>query len=172
VTASVQRNDGHVTSAPIIVQQDLVDTMREEYFEFGLDKLGRRVPDRGDFTSSPAVRIGANNGDYRLAVLEPRFMARLEHLEAIWNKKWQLNTIYRNPVHNLNGHIVSKSKPSAVSWHMWGCAADLQTFPQGGSEQQYKFWHELTALAKANGFDTEPLGQALVGHVHVELDCP
>jgi hypothetical protein len=172
VTASVQRNDEHVTSAPIIVEQDLVDTMREEYFEFGLDKLGRRVPERGDFKSSPAVEVGANNGDYPLAVLEPRFMARLERLEATWNKKWQLNTIYRNPVHNLNGHIVSKSKPSPVSWHMWGCAADLQTFPQGGSRQQYKFWHELTALAKANGFDTEPLRQALVGHVHVELDCP
>jgi hypothetical protein len=172
VTASAQRNDVRVTSEPIIVEQDLVDTMREEYFEFGLDKLDRRIPARADFVPSPAVKVGANNGDYPLAVLEPRFMAKLGHLEATWNRKWQLNTIYRNPVHNLNGHIVSKSKPSPVSWHMWGCAADLQTFPQGGSPQQYKFWHELTALARRLGFDTEPLREALVGHVHVELDCP
>ena len=172
VTAYVQRDDERVTSEPIIVEQDLVDTMREEYFEFGLDKLPRRIPARGDFVRSPEVTVGANNGDYPLAVLEPRFMGRLARLKEEWKGQWQLNTIYRNPVHNLNGHIISKSKPSAVSWHMWGCAADLQTFPRGGRTQQYKFWHELTALAKELGFDTEPLAQALVGHVHVELDCP
>ena len=172
VTAAVQRGDALVTSAPIFVEQDLVDTMREEYFEFGLDRLGRRIPARADFVPSPAVRVGANNGDYPLAVLEPRFMARLDQLKTTWNGKWQLNTIYRNPVHNLNGHIESRSKPSPVSWHMWGCAADLQTFPQGGAKEQYAFWHALTALARKHGFDTEPLAQALVGHVHVELDCP
>jgi hypothetical protein len=172
VTAILQRNDALVTSEPRIVEQDLVDTIREEYFEFDLDKLGRRVPARTDFAASPAVRVGANNGDYPLAVLEPSFMARLDLLKRAWQSRWQLNTIYRNPVHNLNGHIVSKSKPSPVSWHMWGCAADLQTFPQGGSREQYVFWHELTELAKEHGFDTEPLSKALVGHVHVELDCP
>ncbi len=172
VTATVQRGDALVTSAPMFVEQDLVDTMREEYFEFGLDRLGRRIPARSDFVTSPAVRVGANNGDYPLAVLEPRFMARLGQLKDSWDGKWQLNTIYRNPVHNLNGHIVSKSKPSLVSWHMWGCAADLQTFPQGGAQEQYAFWRALTALARKHGFDTEPLAHALVGHVHVELDCP
>jgi hypothetical protein len=172
VTAYVQRGDELVTSAPKIIEQDLIDTIREEYFEFGLDKLGRRIPARTAFVPSPAVRVGANNGDYPLAVLEPRFMERLDRLRAAWKGKWQLNTLYRNPVHNLNGHIVSRSKPSPVSWHMWGCAADLQTFPQGGAKEQYEFWHELTALARELGFDTEPLAQALVGHVHVELDCP
>jgi hypothetical protein len=172
ISATVARGDALVTSEPKIVEQDLVDTIREEYYEFDLDALGRRIPERTDLVPSPTVQVGANNGDYPLAVLPPEFMAKLELLKGTWKGRWQLNTIYRNPVHNLNGHIVSKSKPSPVSWHMWGCAADLQTFPQGGTREQYDFWHELTKLARRHGFDTEPLGQALVGHVHVELDCP
>jgi hypothetical protein len=159
-------------SEPVIVEQDLVDTIREEYFEFGLTSLPRHIPRRQEFSSSPPVKVGANNGDYELAVLEPKFIAKLEVLKNSWNGRWQLNTIYRNPVHNLNGHIRSRSKPSLVSWHMWGCAADLQTFPQDGSAKQYKFWHELDALARKQGWDTESLEQAKVGHVHVELDCP
>jgi hypothetical protein len=172
VTAIARREGQTARSTPVIVGQDLVDTIREEYLEFGLDTLGRHVPRRGEFRASPPVSVGANNGDYTLAVLEPSFMAKLEVLKNSWNKKWQLNTIYRNPVHNLNGHIRSRSKPSLVSWHMWGCAADLQTFPQDGSAEQYKFWHELDALARKQGWDTESLEQAKVGHVHVELDCP
>jgi hypothetical protein len=120
------------------------------------------------------VGVGPNNGDYSYAVLEPAFMAKLADLHEVWNGKWQLNTIYRNPNHNLNGHIPStnRSKPSLVTWHMWGCAADLQTFPRDGSEKQYTFWHALNDLAVENGWDTEDLDHAKVGHVHVELDCP
>ena len=172
VTAIVEKDGQMVRSEPVIVSQDLVDTIREEYFEFGLASLGRHIPGRGEFTVSPPVFVGDNNGDYELAVLEPKFLAKLAVLKASWKGKWQVNTIYRNPVHNLNGHIVSNSKPSSSSWHMWGCAADLQTFPQDGSKAQYKFWHELNDLAVEQGWDTESLGQAKVGHVHVELDCP
>jgi hypothetical protein len=175
VTAVARRDGQTWRSTPVTVGQDLIDTIREEYFEFGLDTLGGHVPGRGEFTLSAPVPVGgtgANNGDYTFAVLEPKFMAKLEVLKSSWNKKWQLNTIYRNPVHNLNGHIRSRSKPSLVSWHMWGCAADLQTFPQDGSAEQYKFWHELNDLAVSQGWRTESLEQAKVGHVHVELRCP
>jgi hypothetical protein len=55
---------------------------------------------------------------------------------------------------------------------MWGCAADLQTFPSDGSTRQYAFWHALNDLAVERGWDTEDLVHAKVGHVHVELDCP
>lgn len=174
VTAIATRDGQSVRSAPVIVSQDLVDTIREEYYEFGLTALGRHIPGRGEFTASPPVQVGANNGDYSLAVLEPRFMRQLAVLKSDWPGRWQLNTIYRNPNHNLNKHIPTsnRSKPSIVSWHMWGCAADLQTFPPDGSAAQVEFWEELTSQAVEMGFDIESLAQAGKGHVHVELDCP
>ncbi|MDQ6635798.1 MAG: hypothetical protein M3Z10_13690 [Gemmatimonadota bacterium] len=174
VTALWTKEGETYRSDPVTVGQDQIDTIREEYYEFGLTTLGRHIPTRDEFVPSPRVRIGANNGDYPYAVLEPAFMAKLVELNALWAGAWQLNTIYRNPNHNLNGHISSKnkSKPSPVTWHMWGCAADLQTFPADGSDRQYTFWHALNDLAVERGWDTEDLVHAKVGHVHVELDCP
>jgi hypothetical protein len=174
VTAIWKKGGETYRSDPVTIGQDLIDTIREEYYEFGLTALGRHIPTRDEFFPSPRVSIGPNNGDYSYAVLEPTFMAKLADLHAVWNGRWQLNTIYRNPNHNLNGHIPStnKSKPSLVTWHMWGCAADLQTFPRDGSEKQYTYWHALNDLAVENGWDTEDLDHAKVGHVHVELDCP
>jgi hypothetical protein len=174
VTA-VWTKDGEThRSEPVTIVQDEIDTIREEYYEFGLTALGRHIPTRKEFVASPMVRIGANNGDYPYAVLEPTFMDKLVELDALWPGAWQLNTIYRNPNHNLNGHISTKnkSKPSPVTWHMWGCATDLQTFPTDESDRQYAFWHALNDLAVERGWDTEDLAHAKVGHVHVELDCP
>lgn len=174
VTAVWTKDGETYRSDPVTVGQDLIDTIREEYYEFGLAALGRHIPTRDEFFPSPRVSIGPNNGDYSYAVLEPNFIAKLADLYAVWRGDWQLNTIYRNPNHNLNGHIPStnKSRPSLVTWHMWGCAADLQTFPRDGSARQYAFWHALNDLAVENGWDTEDLQHAKVGHVHVELDCP
>ncbi|MFL5608167.1 MAG: hypothetical protein ACJ8AD_17070 [Gemmatimonadaceae bacterium] len=174
VTAIWTKDGDTYRSDPVTVGQDPIDTIREEYYEFGLTTLGRHIPTRDEFSPSPSVSVGANNGDYPYAVLEPVFMAKLVELNVLWAGSWQLNTIYRNPNHNLNGHIPStnKSRPSLVTWHMWGCAADLQTFPRDGSERQYTFWHALNDLAVERGWDTEDLGHAKVGHVHVELDCP
>jgi hypothetical protein len=75
-------------------------------------------------------------------------------------------------VHNLNGHIHSDSPPSEISLHMWGCAADLQTFPRNGSPAQYKYWDELAALARELELGVEPQRRSLVGHVHVQVLCP
>jgi hypothetical protein len=174
VTAIWTKDGETYRSEPVTVGQDPIDTIREEYYEFGLTALGRHIPLRDEFFPSPRVSIGPNNGDYAYAVLEPNFIARLADLYAVWRGRWQLNTIYRNPNHNLNGHIPStnRSRPSLVTWHMWGCAADLQTFPRDGSAKQYAFWHALNDLAVENGWDTEDLDHAKVGHVHVELDCP
>jgi hypothetical protein len=174
VTAIWTKDGETIRSEPVSVGQDPIDTIREEYYEFGLTTLGRHIPRRDEFVPSPRVSVGPNNGDYAYAVLERNFVAKLVELYVTWRGAWQLNTIYRNPNHNLNGHIPStnKSRPSLVTWHMWGCAADLQTFPRDGSARQYTFWHELNALAVESGWDTEDLVHAKVGHVHVELDCP
>jgi hypothetical protein len=180
VTATVKKDGKVYRSEPVIVGQDLVDTIREEYYEFDLDDAGHHVPARGDFTAWPSVPTGGageNNGDYALAVIEPAFAAKLAVLKASWKGQWQLNTIYRNPVHNLNGHIPNQtSRPSRISWHMWGCAADLQTFPVGKTAAEkaarLKFWNDLSRFAKAKGWDVEPFEASTVSHVHVELDCP
>lgn len=180
VTATVKKDGKVYKSEPVVVGQDLVDTIREEYYEFDLTSLDRRIPGRGDFTPSPSVGTGgagANSGDYPLAVINPAFAAKLAVLKASWNDKWQINTIYRNPVHNLNGHIPNQpSKPSEVTWHMWGCAADLQTYPTGGTKAEQaarlKFWTDLFKLAKSQRWRVEPLNASTVSHVHVELRCP
>lgn len=174
VTAVWSKAGEVLRSDPVTVAQDEIDTIREEYFEFRLDTLNRHVPTREEFGLSRRVSVGENNGDYSYALVERRFKLNLNVLYVFWPDAWQLNTIYRNPNHNLNGHIPSsnKSKPSPVSWHMWGCAADLQTFPTDKSAKQYVFWQALNGLAVELGFDTEDLKHSLVGHVHVELDCP
>lgn len=172
VTAIATSGGRTARSGPVIVSQDLVDTIREEYYEFGLTVIGRHIPGRGEFASVSPGDPGMNPGDYPLAVLEPKFMNKLADLESAWPGRFQVNAIYRNPNHNLNKHIRSKSPPSRVTWHMWGCAADLQTFPADGSEQQKDFFKELRNLAEEVGFQTEAMDQSLPGHVHVELDCP
>jgi len=64
---------------------------------------------------------------------DPTFMPKLNALQARWTgegRLWQNNVIYRNAAHDKyhpttkNSSGVAKSSP-----HMWGCAADLQTFP-------------------------------------------
>jgi hypothetical protein len=180
VTATVTKDGKVYRSDPVIASQDLVDTIREEYYEFGLDRLGRHIPARGAFTPSapvPTGQAGDNNGDYPLAVINPAFATKLAALKTAWKGQWQVNTIYRNPVHNLNGHIPNQtSAPSPVSWHMWGCAADLQTYPTGTTAKEkaarLKFWTDLSNLAKDKGWDVEPFDASTVSHVHVELDCP
>ena len=180
VTATVTKDGKTYRSEPVVVSQDLVDTIREEYYEFDLTNLGRHIPGRDDFSPWPSIPTGGageNNGDYPLAVINPKFAAKLATLKASWKGRWQINTIYRNPVHNLNGHIPNQvSKPSRVTWHMWGCAADLQTFPTGKTAPEkaarLAFWNELSKLAKGQGWDVEPFDASTVSHVHVELDCP
>jgi hypothetical protein len=85
---------------------------------------------------------------------------------------WQENVIYRNPVHQQLhlGSVVN-------SWHQYGCAADMQTFPAprngpADEEAATDFWQELAELAGDRGFDVEPLSDSGVGHVHVEINCP
>lgn len=176
VTATVTKDGKTYRSDPVIVSQDLVDTIREEYYEFDLQALGRHMPQRREFSPVAMQSVGWNPGDYPQAIIEPRFKAKLDELQTKWPYEFQINVIYRNPVHNLT-HVSASSRPSRASWHMWGCAADLQTYPKGAStpktiQARRTFWNKLARLAQNEGWDVEPFNASGIGHVHVELDCP
>jgi hypothetical protein len=186
VTASVVRDGQTFRSEPVIVKQDEIDTAREEYIELKL----HRVPARGAFKSVPMRRIGLNAGDYGFALLNERFMGMLGTLEQDWKSlkpasTWQVNVVYRSPVHNRRHANRQEISSGAVpnSWHQYGCAADLQTFPAPREtpddvKKAEDFWLELATTAVEMGFDIEPMiapkgrPSSGVGHVHVELDCP
>jgi len=56
-----------------------------------------------------------------------------------------------------------------MSWHLYGCAADIQTFGLDSTDQD-DFWTNLKALAERLGFDyVEKKIESGVGHVHVEF---
>jgi hypothetical protein len=79
---------------------------------------------------------GENSGDSRFRMYRPTFQSGFDSLRAAFVPRlaadWEVNVIFRSPVHNLR-HVNPASRPSANSWHMYGCAADLQTFPRGAS---------------------------------------
>ena len=98
--------------------------------------------------------------------------ANLEQMREAWARPYQVNSFYGNPVHN-RFHLDPRA--SAVdSFHQYGCAADLQTFPfpRNSPEnilQALEFWDDLAELAVQQpwNFYVEPLEDSGVGHVHV-----
>lgn len=184
VTGILHTPNGEVRSSESVVSQDEIDTMREEYVELNSLKIPARSEIQSRPQPPPGSEIGLNTGDYSVAVVNPGFEFELEHLHGLWPFPWQINTIFRNPVHNRQ-HLQAGEDPDLNSWHQFGCAADLQTFPgkasrnvEPGKTQARAFWLQLAFTAQYLGFDVEPmLGKdgrpgSGVGHVHVELDCP
>ena len=186
VQASVTDASGVVhESNEVIVHQDEIDTAREEYVEFNR----RFVPQREEFTIGGAPQFpGVNGGDYQIMVFNGAFAQQLSSLSDAWIDygftvsagdigRWQLNQIYRSPVHNS---VHNAGAPS--SWHQYHCAADIQVFPVRDSptgefpdevarEAAELFHTELRRLAKSIGFQYEHRTKSGIGHVHVELAC-
>ena len=119
-------------------------------------------------------------------------MVRLATLERNWKadyqgQPWQINSLFRNPVHNRLHVIGGGSGPVSNSWHQFGCAADLQTFPvlragssAADSSNARQFWEALSQEALELEFQVEPRDKnparpaasfSGVGHVHIETDC-
>lgn len=173
VTASVTDPTGAtITSAPDTVKQDEIDTIREEYLELHQ----RRVPGYGEFSPEPSTDPGVNTGDYAYMVFNNDFAVALNGLKDLWWDRWQVNSIYRNPVHQIV-HI----RQTGNSAHEYHCAADLQTFPArervGGvlvfrsaadSLAALAFWDRLAEVADGTGLIVEREALSGVGHVHVE----
>jgi hypothetical protein len=176
VTAKVTDGQGHVTESETKkVTQDEIDTAREEYVEFGLP-----VPGYGQFVGEPPVNVGRNTGDYGVMVSNSSFTSALNALKFAWASfgQWQLNSQYRNPVHQ-ELHVGSER----ASKHPYSCAADIQTYPvrsmdptttrrffasTADSLAALAFWQQLAGLADSTGFGFEPLRLSGIGHVHVE----
>lgn len=174
IVASVETADGEtLTSDPDTIRQDEIDTVREEYVELGHEWGFHRIPGRPEFEPEARCEIVCRNtGDYGIALLNNGFVDKLAALETRWPGRWQINTIFRNPVHN-NFHGVPDADPT--SWHQFGCAADLQTFPVPRNSEKDRrdasiFWKELAAAADSVGFEVESMEKSGVGHVHVEIE--
>jgi hypothetical protein len=174
-------------SASVVIRQTEASTIREEYLDL---KVPQGAPPAGSLVRQAPGGTAAepNNGDYQYAVRNASFDALFAQLRQNWlsvhpAKEWQVNSGYRNPVHNMF-HVSKGVGSGAVSssWHQYGCAADLQTFPATRSTpaqmaEAVRFWEALANEALLLGFDVEPLQSANgsfsgIAHVHVEKDCP
>src|SRR5437867_2875390 len=176
VTAAVDGSGTLIRSTPAVVRQDEIDTVREEYIELGLVP-----PGRGQFTGEPPVEVGLNTGDYGVMVWSDAFTTVLNALRFAWTASWQINSQYRNPVHQ-KWHVGSETN----SAHQYSCAADLQTCPArvedaATHERHFRtvqdsltasqYWTALADLADRQGFIVEPLKASKIGHVHVQKAC-
>jgi len=176
VTAAVDGSGTLIRSTPAVVRQDEIDTVREEYIELGL-----APPGRGQFIGEPPVDVGLNTGDYGVMVWSNAFTTVLNALRFAWTARWQINSQYRNPVHQ-KWHVGGETN----SAHQYSCAADLQTFPPRVEdpvthELHFKtvqdsltashYWTALADLADRQGFSVEPLKASKIGHVHVQKAC-
>ena len=183
VATVTDANGATVHSAPDTLTQDELDTMREEYVEL----LVTPVPALGAFSAQARCSDACvNTGDYDQAIVDAGFSLELAALQTQWQARggqWQLNSLYRNPVHQIIylAALLGKHQ-SRTSRHMFGCAADLQTFPSlagphsvADSLDALKNWTGLKVLAdSAHYFWVEPLSRSHVGHVHVQplAGCP
>lgn len=187
VVAVATRGATSWRSAPVVIRQSEASTIREEYLDL---KVPQGAPAAASLVAEApgSAPPEPNNGDYQYAVRNARFDALLEQLKQNWlsvhpRREWQINSGYRNPVHNRY-HVDKGVGSGAVSasWHQYGCAADLQTFPATRSTaaqtaEAVRFWEALANEALMLGFDVEPLQSANgsysgVAHLHVEKDCP
>ncbi|MCI0410954.1 MAG: hypothetical protein L0191_20725, partial [Acidobacteria bacterium] len=156
VSAAARRGARSVHSDTLQIQQSMLAAIRQEYLDLG---LRRGAPPLDWFEDVAKLPQGLGYGDSDSAVVEPEFMERLAKLEKIWKTdyglRWQLNSLFRNPVHNRFHVTGGGSGPISNSWHQFGCAADLQTFPvlsPGRSTQRdtvnaRQFWDALTQEA-------------------------
>lgn len=179
VAASVVDDAGHeVDSQTDTVHQDEIDTDREEYVEFQGAGLDRGVPGRGSFGAHDH-----NSGDYHVAVINAQFDGLLAELQSGWKQQFTVNSLYRNPVHQAY-HL---GLGMGESWHFYGCAADIQTYPRlhslsprADTVKAEEFWQGLSHSARLEGLFVErenrdPTQPTLpfsgVGHVHVDIHC-
>ncbi len=190
IVAVARRGDRELRSDTLALAQNLIAAVRQEYLDIG---LRRGAAPRAWFREVAQLPPGLAYGDFDVAAMNPDFLERLGRLERIWKRdyalQWQLNSVFRNPVHN-RFHIGggSGSGPVSNSWHQFGCAVDLQTFPvlrsgrspRADTLRARAFWDALAEEALELGFEVEPRDKnpnrpgasySGVGHVHLEVDC-
>jgi hypothetical protein len=189
VSAVARLGGRSLPSDTLQIEQATLAAIRQEYLDLG---LRRGAPPLAWFKQIAQLPVGLLYGDFDVAVVEPHFMERLARLEEVWKKdyglRWQINSIFRNPVHNRFHVVGGGSGPISNSWHQFGCAADLQTYPllgggratQQDSVNARQFWDALSQEAIELEFQVEPRDKnparpgasySGIGHVHLETDC-
>ena len=123
ITAKITSNGQTVRSPSVVVRQDEIDTIREEYVEFRVDTVIPRemFGQRGD--------PGRNtNTDYTIWVTELDLITGMDAMQAAarvnWNRAVTVISGYRNPVHHFK-HAVASARNSA---HIRGRATDWNIF--------------------------------------------
>ncbi len=190
VSAVARSGSAVAYSDTLTIEQSMLATVRQEYLDLG---LRRGAPPLEWFKARAQFPAGLNYGDFEVIVAEPEFASRLAQLERVWRSdypelEWRLTSLFRNPTHNRFHVAGGGSGPVSNSWHQFGCAADLQTYPRlagGGktpldSANARQFWDALAHEAQELDFDVEPRDKnparpsapfSGVGHVHIETDC-
>lgn len=152
ITAKVTVNGQTVRSQPVVVQQDEIDTIREEYVEFGQ----QRVIDRAEFGTlgDPLRNLTA---DYKLWPSGPRLVVKMPKMQELAVRRFgrpiTVMSGYRNPVH----HFLHALARSPESQHLYGNATDWvitdpRERPSGLSREEWftRLW-EMTRHPSVDG---------------------
>lgn len=155
--------DGASDADTITIIQDEIDQCRQEYTSDDFNQA--TVPGRSAFTNSGGSThfsfAEANWGDYSWAIFN--IYNNLESVRSNYGYGMQVNSGYRNPVHNrcaVGGVVESR--------HIYGLAADIQVFDHAGDGSRVDDWWELHDAAVAAGASVESITQGGVGHVHMQ----
>ena len=144
ITATVSAQGQVVTSQPVTIRQNEIDTMREEYLEFGQDS----VP-----SLSTIGRLGdanRNSGDYTVWVSSSLLLQKMPVMQSLaqaaFGQPITVTSGYRNPVH----HLVHVRATAVNSVHLFGGATDWRIFdsPAGLGLTPSQYFDRLKALTK------------------------
>jgi hypothetical protein len=158
VVAFVMDKGKRIETKPLIVKQNVVDVLRQEYIDFDhSDQIPSRetlLATRGSTYFAVSELLG--NSDYaattpKLGWLEPQLLNGLDNVRTYYGKPVRVNAGYRNPVHNwvhvgLDQHYTA----SRTSNHMFGFASDLFT------GKQKEVFYELSTAGALAGACMEP----------------
>ncbi|MHB1311830.1 MAG: D-Ala-D-Ala carboxypeptidase family metallohydrolase [Gemmatimonadaceae bacterium] len=151
IVAKVTDNGLTVRSQPVTVQQDERDIMREEYVEFGQD----RILARAEFgTLGDSLRN--LTGDYTLWPSGPRLIEKMPIMQQLAVRRFgrpiTVMSGYRNPVH----HFLHAGATAVNSQHLYGLATDWEIVnararPAGYSVREY--FDEIKKLTRHSAVD-------------------
>lgn len=159
ITASVSEGENK-QQVSVLIQQDEADQLRQEY----VDMKKKRVPAREELTQAGSIY---NTGDYSWAIVNSRMAEGYQIIaENYVPHPANINSAYRNPVHNHN----IRPRGAEESQHVYGTAVDIQTVAIGhagaANEEDWKILRKVSEIA--NPTYTERLKESGPGHVHVD----
>jgi hypothetical protein len=162
IKAKATRGGKTVESEEVQVTQNEMDTMRQEYIDFGFPMpASSSVRRAGDPGFSSALFGQLNQGDYSVAFLSevlPTIIATL--MAVIPNSVEHINSGFRNPVHHQY-HISAKPKTNKTP-HAQGNGLDLSV------GRNKDVWEIAKIQAIKLGLCIEPLEKSTLSHIHVD----